>query len=168
MHDQTTATYGMPLQHGDRSPQKKATLTSNIGALRHGKRSQHDKRSQTSSKEVVARSRRAAKLLWKGAKQRANSMMVKLLSLSLYGVHLQLQTCYLQNHKAKSHGSLHAVGLRCHLPCAQDAAHEEPCVFFVRLVDSRLSTCSSVCELSMICHSKYSHSKCSHSKYSSP
>ena len=43
MHDQTTATYGMPLQHGDRSPQKKATLTSNIGALRHGKRSQHQK-----------------------------------------------------------------------------------------------------------------------------
>ena len=40
MHDQTTATYGMPLQHGDRSPQKKATLTSNIGALRPGKRSQ--------------------------------------------------------------------------------------------------------------------------------
>ena len=119
MHDQTTATYGMPLQHGDRSPQKKATLTSNIGALRHGKRSQHDKRSQTSSKEVVARSRRAAKLLWKGAKQRANSMMVKLLSLSLYGVHLQLQTCYLQNHKAKSHGSLHAVGLCCHLPCTK-------------------------------------------------
>ena len=31
------------------------------------------------------------------------------------------------------------------------AAHEEPCVFFVRLVDSRLSTCSNVCELSMIC-----------------
>ena len=44
MHDQTTATYGMPLQHGDRSPQKKATLTSNIGALRHGKRSQHQKK----------------------------------------------------------------------------------------------------------------------------
>ena len=42
MHDQTTATYGMPLQHGDRSPQKKATLTSNIGALRHGKRSQKE------------------------------------------------------------------------------------------------------------------------------
>ena len=44
MHDQTTTTYGMPLQHGDRSPQKKATLTSNIGALRHGKRSQHQKK----------------------------------------------------------------------------------------------------------------------------
>ena len=44
MHDQTTTTYGMPLQHGDRSPQKKATLTSNIGALRPGKRSQHRKK----------------------------------------------------------------------------------------------------------------------------
>ena len=37
-------------------------------------------------------------------------------------------------------------------PVRQAAAHEEPCVFFVRLVDSRLSTCSNVCELSMICH----------------
>ena len=37
-------------------------------------------------------------------------------------------------------------------PARQAAAHEEPCVFFVRLVDSRLSTCSNVCELSMICH----------------
>ena len=36
-------------------------------------------------------------------------------------------------------------------PARQAAAHEEPCVFFVRLVDSRLSTCSNVCELSMIC-----------------
>ena len=45
MHDQTTTTYGkMPLQHGDRSPQKEATLTSNIGALRPGKRSQHQKK----------------------------------------------------------------------------------------------------------------------------
>ena len=44
MHDQTTTTHGkMPLQHGDRSPQKKATLTSNIGAL-HGKRAQHQKK----------------------------------------------------------------------------------------------------------------------------
>jgi len=34
----------MLLQHGDRSPQKKATLTSNIGALRHSKRSQHQKK----------------------------------------------------------------------------------------------------------------------------
>eukprot|EP00964_Phaeocystis_antarctica_P117729 scaffold81540_cov60-Phaeocystis_antarctica.AAC.2 len=42
MHDQTITTYGMLLQHGNRSPQKKATLTSNIGAL-HGKRSQHQK-----------------------------------------------------------------------------------------------------------------------------
>ena len=41
MHDQTTTTHGkMPLQHGDRSSQKEATLTSNIGALRPGKRSQ--------------------------------------------------------------------------------------------------------------------------------
>ena len=45
MHDQTTTTHGkMPLQHGDRSPQKEATLTSNIGALRPGKRSQHQKK----------------------------------------------------------------------------------------------------------------------------
>ena len=42
MHDQTTTTYGMRLQHADRSPQKKATPKSNIGAL-HGKRSQHQK-----------------------------------------------------------------------------------------------------------------------------
>ena len=42
MHDHATKTYAM-LQHDDRSPQKKATLTSNIGALRHGKRSQHQK-----------------------------------------------------------------------------------------------------------------------------
>ena len=42
MHDQTTTIYGMRLQHADRSPQKKATLTSNIGAL-HRKRSQHQK-----------------------------------------------------------------------------------------------------------------------------
>ena len=41
MHDQTTTTYGkMPLQHDDCSPQKEATLTSNIGVLRPGKRSQ--------------------------------------------------------------------------------------------------------------------------------
>eukprot|EP00964_Phaeocystis_antarctica_P060024 scaffold35756_cov58-Phaeocystis_antarctica.AAC.6 len=43
MHDHATKTYAM-LQHDDRSPQKKATLTSNIGALQHGKRSQHQKK----------------------------------------------------------------------------------------------------------------------------
>ena len=43
MHDHATKTYAM-LQHDDRSPQKKATLTSNIGALRHGKRSQHQQK----------------------------------------------------------------------------------------------------------------------------
>ena len=43
MHDQTTTTYGMRLQHADRSPQKKATPKSNIGAL-HGKRAQHQKK----------------------------------------------------------------------------------------------------------------------------
>eukprot|EP00964_Phaeocystis_antarctica_P062133 scaffold37182_cov56-Phaeocystis_antarctica.AAC.2 len=42
MHDQTTTTY--MLQHGNHSPQKKTTLTSNIGALRPGKRSQHQKK----------------------------------------------------------------------------------------------------------------------------
>ena len=40
MHDHATKTYAM-LQHDEHSPQKKATLTSNIGAIRHGKRSQH-------------------------------------------------------------------------------------------------------------------------------
>ena len=39
------------------------------------------------------------------------------------------------------------------------AAYEDACFFFVRLTLSRLSTCSSVCELSMIWHSKYSHGK---------
>ena len=43
MHDHATKTYAM-LQHDERSPQKKATLTSNIGALRHGKRSQHQQK----------------------------------------------------------------------------------------------------------------------------
>ena len=42
-HDRATKTYGMLPQHDKHSPQKKATLTSNIGALRHGKRSQHQK-----------------------------------------------------------------------------------------------------------------------------
>ena len=40
MHDHATKTYAM-LQHDERSPQKKATLTSNTGAL---KRSQHQKK----------------------------------------------------------------------------------------------------------------------------
>ena len=31
------------------------------------------------------------------------------------------------------------------------AAYDDACFFFVRLTLSRLSTCSSVCELSMIC-----------------
>jgi len=43
MHDHATKTYAM-LQHDERSPQKKATLTSNTGALRHGKRSQHQQK----------------------------------------------------------------------------------------------------------------------------
>ena len=43
MHDHATKTYAM-LQHDEHSPQKKATLTSNIGALRHGKRSQHQQK----------------------------------------------------------------------------------------------------------------------------
>ena len=34
------------------------------------------------------------------------------------------------------------------------AAYDDACFFFVRLTLSRLSTCSSVCELSMICHGK--------------
>ena len=32
-----------------------------------------------------------------------------------------------------------------------EAAYDDACFFFVRLTLSRLSTCSSVCELSMIC-----------------
>ena len=34
------------------------------------------------------------------------------------------------------------------------AAYDDACFFFVRLTLSRLSTCSSVCELSMICQGK--------------
>ena len=43
MHDHATKTHAT-LQHDEHSPQKKATLTSNIGALRHGKRSQHQQK----------------------------------------------------------------------------------------------------------------------------
>ena len=42
MNDHATKTYAT-LRHDEHSPQKKATLTSNIGALRPGKRSQHQK-----------------------------------------------------------------------------------------------------------------------------
>ena len=43
MNDHATKTYAT-LRHDEHSPQKKATLTSNIGALRHGKRSQHQQK----------------------------------------------------------------------------------------------------------------------------
>ena len=44
MNDYATTTCATFPQHDKHSPQKKATLTSNIGALRHGKRSQHQKK----------------------------------------------------------------------------------------------------------------------------